>query len=162
VSLLGRLFGGGESAGRPDLDTLAPGDEVSAAREAWTVRAIVYYRMEDNEWPSVQLERDGRTVWISYEEDALARYDPGPDLHLAKDGTVAWEGRLYTVEDAGTATVSRVVGPVDVSAGDRVRYHTLTSPDDSERWITVESWDSGYVEISIGRSWTVGSVTRRR
>jgi len=135
---------------------------MSADGEEWTVRAVIHYRMEDNEWPSVQLERGDRSVWIAYEDDALVRYDPGPDLHLAKDGTVAWQGRVYTVEDAGTATVARVTGPVDVGPGDRVRYHTLTSPDDAERWLSVESWDSGYVEISVGRPWAVDAVTRPR
>ena len=159
MSILGRLFGG-ESGGRPDLDAMKPGDQVSAEGETWTVRAIVHYRREANEWPSVQLAIGDRTVWTTYEEDTLVRYDPGPDLHLSKDGTVVWQDRLYTVEDAGTATVARVTGPVDVAAGDRVRYHTLTSPDDEERWLSVESWDSGYVEISIGLSWTIDSVHR--
>lgn len=158
MSILGRFFGSG---GRPDLDAVSPGDAVSSDGQAWTVRAIIYYRMEDNEWPSVQLEREGRTIWTCYEEDTLVRYDPGPDLHLSRDGTIDWQGRLYTVEDAGTATVSRVVGPVEVTAGDRVRYHTLRSPEDEARWLTVESWDGGYVEISIGSVWTIDSVTRR-
>jgi hypothetical protein len=48
-----------------------------------------------------------------------------------------------------------------VAAGARVRYHTLRSPDDEARWLTVESWDGGYVEVSIGSVWTVDSVTRR-
>ena len=161
MSFFGRLFGGA-SPGRPDLDAVAPGDRVSAGGEEWTVRAIIHYRMEDNEWPSVQIERGDRSAWISYEDDALVRYDPGPDLHLANDGTIAWRGRVYTVEDAGTATVSRVTGPVDVAPGDRVRYHTLTSPDDDEGWLSVESWDSGYVEISIGRTWAVDVVPRPR
>jgi hypothetical protein len=135
---------------------------MSAAGEEWTVRAIIHYRMEDNEWPSVQLACGDQSIWVVYEEDALVRYDPGPDLHLARDGTIAWQGRLYTVEDAGTATVSRVTGSVDVAPGDRVRYHTLTSPADVGRWLSVESWDSGYVEISIGRPWAIDLVARPR
>jgi uncharacterized protein DUF4178 len=153
VTFLKRLFGG-SSDERPDLDGLTLGDELVSAGEAWRVRAIIHYRMEDNEWPSVQLEREGRTIWIAYEEDALVRYDPAPDLHLGADGAVAWQGRLYRMEDAGTATVARVTGPVEVSPGDRVSYHTLTSPDDADGWLSVETWESGWVEISIGRTFT--------
>lgn len=160
MSFFGRFFGGGEGD-RPDLDALRPGDQLAGDGQPWTVRAIIHYRMEENEWPSVQLEGGGGTIWISYEEDALVRYDPGPDLHLSNEGTVAWQGRLYRVEDAGTATVSKVTGPVDVAAGDRVRYHTLRCPDDPDRWLSVESWDGGYVEISIGRTWAVSRPERR-
>ncbi|HUG38465.1 MAG TPA: hypothetical protein VML54_16015 [Candidatus Limnocylindrales bacterium] len=63
------------------------------------------------------------------------------------------------MEDAGTATVARVTGPVGVSPGDRVSHHTLTSPEDSDGWRAVETWESGSVEISIGRSFT---ASRRR
>jgi hypothetical protein len=160
VSFLGRVFGGAGSE-QPDLDGVQPGDEVWGDGEAWTVKAIIYYRMADNEWPSVQLERGGRTLWTAFEEDVAVRYDPAPDLHLAKDGTIAWQGRLYRSEDVGTATVARVVGPVDVAPDARLRYHTLTSPDDPDRWLSVESWDSGWVEISIGRAWTLDRVVRR-
>jgi len=159
LSFLGRLLGSSDD--RPDLDVLTPGDEVLGDGEPWTVKAIIVYRMQDNEWPSVRLDRGDATVWVSYEEDTLVRYDPGPDLHLGKDGTVVWQGREYRTEDAGTATVARVIGPVDVAPGARVGYHTLTSPEDTDRWLSVESWDSGWVEISIGRPWTIQRVNRR-
>ena len=118
--------------------------------------------MDDNEWPSVQLERGGRTIWISHEEDALVRYDSDPDLHLARMAPSPGRARLYRTEDGGTTTVAKVVGHVEVSPGDRLSYRTLTRPEDPDSWLSIESWDSGWVEISVGRTWATNRVVHRR
>ena len=48
-----------------------------------------------------------------------------------------------TAEDAGTATMTKVVGHVEVSPGDRLSYRTLTRPEDPDCWLSIEPWDSG-------------------
>ena len=48
-----------------------------------------------------------------------------------------------TAEDAGTATMTKVVGQVEVSPGDRLSYRTLTRPEDPDCWLSIEPWDCG-------------------
>lgn len=114
----------------------------------------------DNEWPIVELQRGTRTVWTAYEDGKAVRYDPAPDLHLTQ-GRVVWRGRAYTEAETGTATIARVTGDVDTAPGDHLSYHTLTSSEDPAHWISVESWDSSHVEISIGQTWSVNRIGRR-
>lgn len=156
MSFLDRLGGG-----TPDYGRVKPGDEIVATGEPWVVRAVVQYRSAENEWPVVQVERDGRRVWTAVEDGGAVRYDPAPDLHLSGEGTIAWEDRLYVQEEAGTATVAAAAGEVDVEPGARMSYVTLRSENDPDRWLSVETWDSGWVEISIGQAWAVERIEHR-
>ena len=154
MSFLDRLGGG-----TPDYGRVKPGDHIVAEGERWAVRAVVQYHTADNDWPVVQVEHEGQRRWTAVEDGGAVRYDPAPDLHLSAEGTIAWEDRLYAPVEAGTATVSAAAGDVDVAPGARVRYVTLRSDDDPDRWLSVETWDSGWVEISIGQTWAVERVT---
>src|SRR5262249_56724532 len=126
---------GRNPAGDPQaVASLALGDEVHALGERWEVTAMLSYRDASGEWPVIRIEHGGTTAWLALEDDRIVRYDH-IDLAVAPDGRAAWNGRLYTRSEMGNATVSRVVGPVDVTVGDTLSYQVLRSETDPRGWL---------------------------
>ena len=62
----------------------------------------------------------------------------------------------------GNATVSSVVGAVDVAVGDTLSYQVLRSEADPRGWLSVEAWPSGFVDVSVGRFWPVDRFVSRK
>lgn len=148
-------FPGRKPAGDPQaLASLSLGDEVHAVGEQWEVTGILSYRDASSEWPVVRIERGGTTAWLALEDNRIVRYDH-IDLAVGPDGRAGWNGRVYTRAEMGNATVSRVVGPVDVAVGDTLSYQVLRSEADPRGWLSVEAWPSGFVDVSVGRLWPV-------
>ena len=52
-----------------------------------------------------------------------------------------------------------VAGEVSATVGDRAEYLTLTSSEDPQGWISVEQWEGGTTEVSVGRPWRIDRVT---
>jgi Domain of unknown function (DUF4178) len=145
------------AGGPPDFSRLEPGSVVWSGGEAWTVTAVLVYRSADAEWPAAKLEREGATTWAALEGDRLVRYDP-LTVQVDADGQAGWNGRRYTRDEVGTATIERAAGDVDARAGDTVSYQVLRCAEEPTTWISVESWAGGYVEISVGRDWPVDRI----
>src|SRR4029434_1343540 len=97
-----------------------------------------------SEWPVVKIERGADAAWIALEDSRIVRYDH-LDLPVGLDGRASWNRRFYARAETGTATVSRVVGPVDVTVGDTLSYQVLRSDTDPRGWLSVEAWSSGVV-----------------
>jgi len=161
VGWLKRLLGSGASSGQPTFDSLEPGDEIWSGGQPWQVTAVLTYKNADGEWPAVRVQQSLTTAWVSVEDDQPVRYDH-LDLHVDADGRAAWNGRTYTRQEIGTASIARVLGDVDARPGDTLSYEVLRCPDDSRSWISVEMWAGGYVEVSVGRQWPVDKLVARR
>jgi len=136
---------------------LQPGDEVRSGDETWKVTAVLVYRSGDERWPAAKLARGQAVTWAVLEGDHVVRYDP-VTAQVDAEGRARWNGRVYTREAVGTAVIDRAVGDVDVHAGDTLSYQVLCCPDDPGAWISVEYWVSSYVEVSVGRNWSVDEV----
>jgi Domain of unknown function (DUF4178) len=155
-------FPGRKSASDPQaLAKVLPSDQVEAGGETWTVAAVLFYRDATSEWPVVKIERGADAAWIALEDSRIVRYDH-LDLPVGPDGRASWNGRLYARAEMGTATVSRVVGPVDVTAGDTLSYQVLRSDADPRGWLSVEAWPSGFVDVSVGRFWPVDRIVSKQ
>lgn len=154
---LSRLTGR-SSPGDPEaLARVAPGDSVEAGGETWNVTAVLFYHDASSEWPVVKIERGVASAWIALEDGKIVRYDH-VDLPVGPDGRAAWNGRTYARAEMGNATVSRVMGSVDVAAGDTLSYQVLRSGADQRAWLSVEAWPSGFVDVSVGRVWPVDRI----
>lgn len=158
---LNRLLGSRASAPPPSFDTLEPGDEVWSAGQPWQVTAVLTYKNAEGTWPVVRIQQALTTAWTSVEDDQPVRYDH-LELHVEADGRAVWQGRTYSRQEVGTASIERVVGDVDAKAGDTLSYQVLRSPDDALAWISVEIWAGGFVEVSVGRPWPVDTLVARR
>lgn len=153
ASLLRSLFG----SGAPDW---RPGDQVSSGGDAWTVRAVLIERGGGRQWPTLRIERGSEAAWITIDGDQVVRYDPLPDVRADAEGRAVWNGRTYTCSDRGSYMVVGVAGDVNAAPGDNAEYMTLTSADDSERWLSVERWEGGSAEVSAARPWRIDKVMR--
>jgi hypothetical protein len=155
-------FPGRKSASDPQaLAKVLPSDQVEAGGETWTVAAVLFYRDATSEWPVVKIERGADAAWIALEDSRIVRYDH-LDLPVGPDGRASWNGRFYARAETGTATVSRVVGPVDVTVGDTLSYQVLRSDTDPRGWLSVEAWSSGFVDVSVGRFWPVDRIVSKQ
>jgi Domain of unknown function (DUF4178) len=155
-------FPGRKSASDPHaLAKVLPSDQVEAGGDTWSVTAVLFYRDASSEWPVVKIERGADAAWIALEEGKIVRYDH-LDLPVGPDGRASWNGRLYARAEMGTATVSRVVGPVDVAVGDTLSYQVLRSDTDPRGWLSVEAWPSGFVDVSVGRFWPVDRIVSKQ
>lgn len=155
-------FPGRKSASDPQaLAKVLPSDQVEAGGETWTVAAVLFYRDATSEWPVVKIERGADAAWIALEDSRIVRYDH-LDLPVGPDGRASWNGRFYARAETGTATVSRVVGPVDVTVGDTLSYQVLRSDTDPRGWLSVEAWPSGFVDVSVGRFWPVDRIVSKQ
>lgn len=155
-------FPGRKSASDPHaLAKVQPSDQVEAGGETWSVTAVLFYRDATSEWPVVKIERGADAAWIALEDGKIVRYDH-LDLPVGPDGRASWNGRLYARAEMGTATVSRVVGPVDVAVGDTLSYQVLRSDADPRGWLSVEAWPSGFVDVSVGRFWPVDRIVSKQ
>ena len=120
--------------------------------------AVLFYRDASSEWPVVKIERGVDTAWIALEDGRIVRYDhldlpvgPGRPRQLER-------AHLRARPEMGNATVSRVLGPVDVAPGDTLSYQVLRSDADPRGWLSVEAWPSGFVDVSVGRFWPVDRI----
>lgn len=155
-------FPGRKSASDPHaLAKVQPSDQVEAGGETWSVTAVLFYRDATSEWPVVKIERGADAAWIALEDGKIVRYDH-LDLPVGPDGRASWNGRLYARAEMGTATVSRVVGPVDVAVGDTLSYQVHRSDADPRGWLSVEAWPSGFVDVSVGRFWPVDRIVSKQ
>jgi hypothetical protein len=50
------------------------------------------------------------------------------------------------------------MGSVDAAPGDGLSYQVLRSQGDDRAWLSVETWNSGFVEVSAGRLWPVDKI----
>jgi len=151
-------FPGRKPAGDPEaLARVVPGGQVRANGETWSVTAVLFYKDSGSEWPVVKIERGAESAWLALEDGQIVRYDH-LDLPVGPDGQARWNGRLYTRAEVGTATVSRVMGSVDAAPGDSLSYQVLRCADDGRAWLSVETWQSGFVEVSAGRLWPIESI----
>jgi hypothetical protein len=139
------------------LTGVQPGDQIQAGGETWNVTAVLFYKDAGSEWPVVKIERGVDSAWLALEDGQIVRYDH-LDLPVGADGRASWQGRTYTRAEVGTATVSRVLGSMDAAAGDGLSYQVLRAQDDDRAWLSVETWNSGFVEVSVGRAWPVGKI----
>jgi hypothetical protein len=133
------------------------GDELWCVGERWTVTAVLVERSGRREWPTLRLERGAEATWITIDADKVIRYEPLADVQV-NNGQASWNGRTYTRTDGGSYIVGSIAGKVKAAVGDRAEYETLTSADDAERWISVERWDGGAIEVSVARSWSIDRV----
>lgn len=155
-------FPGRKPAGDPPaLARVAPGDRVEAGGETWNVTAVLFYRDASSEWPVVKIERGVDTAWMALEDGRIVRYDH-LDLPVGPDGRASWNGRIYSRAEMGNATVSRVLGSVDVASGDTLSYQVLRSDADPRGWLSVEAWPSGFVDVSVGRFWPVDRIVSKQ
>jgi hypothetical protein len=151
-------FPGRKPAGDPQaLARVAIGDRIEAGGETWKVSAVLFYHDASSEWPVVKIERGVDSAWIALEDGKIVRYDH-VDVPVGPDGRASWNGRMYARAEMGNATVSRVMGAVDVAAGDTLSYQVLRSDGDARGWLSVEAWPSGFVDVSVGRFWPVDRI----
>ena len=116
------------------LARVSPGDRVEAGGETWNVTAVLFYHDASSEWPVVKIERGVDAAWIALEDGKIVRYDH-LDLPVGPDGRANWNGRAYARAEMGNATVSRVIGSVDVAVGDTLSYQVLRSDGDPRAWL---------------------------
>ena len=151
---LSRLTGRGSQDDPDALARIVPGDEIEAAGTTWKATAVLVYKDISSQWPVVKIERGVESAWLSLEEGQVIRYDR-LDLPVSADGRAQWNGRPYRRAEVGTASIASVAGNADVAVGDHLSYQVLRSESDSGNWLSVETWDSGFVEVSAGRPWAV-------
>lgn len=152
----------GDSKADPEaLARVSPGDMVEAGGESWNVTAVLFNHDASSEWPLVKVERGTLAAWLALEDGKIVRYDH-LDLPVGPDGRASWKGRTYTRAETGSATVSRVEGPMDVAVGDTLSYQVLRSGGDPRTWLSIEAWPSGFVDVSVGRFWTVDRIVSRK
>ena len=151
-------FPGRKRTDGPDaLMRVRPGDQIQAGGDTWNVTAVLFYKDAGSEWPVVKIERGVDSAWLALEDGEIVRYDH-LDLPVGPEGRASWNGRTYVQAEVGTATVSRVMGSVDAAPGDGLSYQVLRCPDDARAWLSVETWNSGFVEVSAGRRWPVDKI----
>jgi hypothetical protein len=151
-------FPGRKRTDGPDaLMRVQPGDQIQAGGDTWNVTAVLFYKDAGSEWPVVKIERGVDSAWLALEDGQIVRYDH-LDLPVGPEGRASWNGRTYARAEVGTATVSRVMGSVDAAPGDGLSYQVLRCPDDDRAWLSVETWNSGFVEVSAGRLWPVDKI----
>ena len=151
-------FPGRKRTDAPDaLMRVQPGDQIQAGGETWNVAAVLFYKDSGSEWPVVKIERGVDAAWLALEDGKIVRYDH-LDVPVGPDGRAGWNGRTYARTEMGNATVSRVVGAVDVAVGDTLSYQVLRSDGDQRAWLSVEAWPSGFVDVSVGRFWPVDRI----
>ncbi len=151
-------FPGRKRTDGPDaLLRVQPGDQIQAGGDTWNVTAVLFYKDAGSEWPVVKIERGVDSAWLALEDGQIVRYDH-LDLPVGPEGRASWNGRSYARAEVGTATVSRVMGSVDAAPGDGLSYQVLRCPDDERAWLSVETWNSGFVEVSAGRLWPVDRI----
>src|SRR5437879_3003342 len=109
---LNRLLGSKTSDPSPSFDALQPGDEVWSGGQPWQVTAVLTYKNAEGTWPVVRIQQALTTAWTSVEDDRPVRYDH-LDLHVGGDGRAVWNGRTYTRQEVGSASIERVLGDVD-------------------------------------------------
>jgi hypothetical protein len=160
VGWLGRLIGRGSPADPDALARVEPGDEIEAGGATWNVTAVLVYKDTSSQWPVVKIERGVESAWLSLEEGQVIRYDH-LDLPVSADGQAQWNGRAYRRAEVGAATIARVAGNVDAAPGDHLSYLVLRSENDPGNWLSVETWDSGFVEVSVGRPWPVDRIVSK-
>ncbi|HYR38644.1 MAG TPA: DUF4178 domain-containing protein [Methylomirabilota bacterium] len=154
---LDRFPGRKRTEGPETLTSVQPGDQIQAGGETWNVTAVLFYRDAGSEWPVVKIERGVDAAWLALEEGKIVRYDH-LDLPVGPDGRASWNGRTYARAEVGTATVSRILGSVDAAPGDGLSYQVLRSQGDDRAWLSVETWNSGFVEVSAGRLWPIDKI----
>jgi hypothetical protein len=154
---LDRFPGRKRTGGPAALMGVQPRDQVQAGGETWNVTAVLFYKDAGSEWPVVKIERGVDSAWLALEDGQIVRYDH-LDLPVGPDGRASWNGHTYARAEVGTATVSRVMGSVDVAPGDGLSYQVLRCPGDERAWLSVETWNSGFVEVSAGRPWPVDKI----
>lgn len=157
---LKRFRGSGTSHDAVTLDSLEPGDEIWSDGQPWKVTAALTYKDAEGQWPVIRAQQGLTTAWVSVEDDQPVRYDH-LDLHVEADGRAVWKGRTYTRREVGTAAVVRVLGDLDVRPGDTLSYEVLRCLDDGRSWISVEVWAGGYVEVSVGRRWSIEKLVTK-
>jgi hypothetical protein len=157
VGWLTRLTGRGSQENPDALARVVPGDEIEAVGTTWKATAVLVYRDTSSQWPVVKIERGAESAWLALEEGQVIRYDH-VDLPVSADGQAQWNGRPYRRAEIGTASIASVAGNVDAAVGDHLSYQVLRSDSDPEIWLSVETWDSGFVEVSAGRSWPVDRI----
>jgi hypothetical protein len=153
----GRKPQGDSTSGPEALTRVSPGDSVEAGGETWNVTAVLFYRDVSSEWPVVKIERGVDSAWLALEDGKIVRYDH-IDMPVGPDGRASWNGRTYARSEMGNATVSRVMGSVDVTVGDTLSYQVLRSEADTRAWLSVEAWPSGFVDVSVGRFWPLDRI----
>ena len=134
-----------------------PGDTVEASGETWNVTAVLFYHDASSEWPVVKVERGVDSAWLALEDGKIVRYDH-IDVPVGPDGRASWNGRSYARAEMGNATVSRVLGSIDVAPGDTLSYQVLRADSDPRGWLSVEVWPSGFVDVSVGRFWPIDRI----
>jgi len=160
VAWLKRFSGFGTSRGEIRLDTLEPGDEIWSNGQPWQVTAALIYKDAESQWAIVRAQQGLTTAWVSIEEGQPVRYDH-LDLHVEADGRAVWKGKTYARREVGTATILRALGDVDARPGDTLSYEVLRCLDDPHSWINVEVWAGGYVEVSVGRRWSIDRLVTK-
>ena len=151
-------FPGRKPAADPEsLPRVTPGDRIEVRGESWNATAVLFYRDASSEWPVIKVERGSETAWIALEDGQIVRYD-NLDVPVGLDGRASWNGRLYARAEVGNATVSRVLGNVDVAPGDTLSYQVLRSDADPSAWLSVEVWPNGFVDVSLGSHWPVDRI----
>jgi uncharacterized protein DUF4178 len=154
---LDRFASRGPASDPEALGSARPGDQVQAGGETWSVTAVLFYKDAGSEWPVVKIERGVDSAWLALEEGQVVRYDH-LDLPVGPDGRASWNGRIYARAEIGTATVSRVMGSADAAPGEGLSYQVLRCPEDDRTWLSVETWNSGFTEVSAGRLWPVDRI----
>lgn len=137
-----------------------PGDQLICGGETWTVSAVITERGGGRQWPTVGLTRGAATVWITVDGDDVTRFEPLPDVRMDAEDRLTWKGRTYTVTARGTYTVTDVAGTTEAAVGDRASFLTLTNPEESEHWISVERWEGGATEVSLACPWRIDQVVQ--
>ena len=153
----GRKPQGDSKADPAALAHVSPGDTVEAGGETWNVTAVLIYHDASSEWPVVKVERGVDSAWLALEDDKIVRYDH-IDVPVGPDGRASWNGRSYARAEMGNATVSRVLGSLDVAPGDTLSYQVLRADSDPRGWLSVEVWPSGFVDVSVGRFWPIDRI----
>ena len=153
----GRKPQGDSKADPAALAHVSPGDTVEAGGETWNVTAVLFYHDASSEWPVVKVERGVDSAWLALEDGKIVRYDH-IDVPVGPDGRASWNGRFYARAEMGNATVSRVLGSLDVAPGDTLSYQVLRADSDPRGWLSVEVWPSGFVDVSVGRFWPIDRI----
>ena len=153
----GRKPQGDSKADPAALAHVSPGDTVEAGGETWNVTAVLFYHDASSEWPVVKVERGVDSAWLALEDGKIVRYDH-IDVPVGADGRASWNGRSYARAEMGNATVSRVLGSIDVTPGDTLSYQVLRADSDPRGWLSVEVWPSGFVDVSVGRFWPIDRI----
>lgn len=156
MGLFDKIFGGKVSkekrVEKRNLLNMRVGDIVSYDLIDYTVVGLIKYDDHGYSWIAYQLEGEGERLWLGVEQDDILEVgiykSVKLDLGEKPPKKINYEGKVFYLDEASSATIIAVEGQAGAVEGQQVYYWEYE--DESEEYaLSVEMW-GGDLEVSYG------------